>query len=113
MVIENLAQAFGTASLDLEPDPSDPDGLFGVWPADLVDALADADEAELRSAGERWMEIWCADLATVPAWGGEVPEGMEPRLDGERGWWKALADLAGLARRTRERSWTMYAWFSA
>lgn len=109
VVLPMLGGALGDGDSVLEPEPDESgEGLFCELGPGFVKALATADPARLRAAGEVWITTWAADLASIPSFEGELPEGMRPRLDGEDGWWPVLEELATLARRATTKGWSVY-----
>jgi hypothetical protein len=113
--LDHLAIALGMASAAvpvLGAEEAADDSVLLELTDELVDQLAGCSPEELRAAGERWVELWAADLATIPAYEGSVPPEAVPRLDGPGGWGPALSDLAGLAARAREAGWAMMVRFA-
>ncbi|MES2641314.1 MAG: hypothetical protein V4850_17620 [Myxococcota bacterium] len=109
--LECLAAALRAPGADpIQPDDDDEgdDALYTEVSPLLLEALAATDEEELRRVGERWMDLWIADLGTIPAYRGVVPATARPTLDGEWGWWPALQRFAALARAARQRGWSVY-----
>lgn len=88
------------------------DALFFDLGPRTTQRLSECDSTRLRQVGEEWMRRWTADLATIPAYNGEVPAGEVPRLDGEFGWWPVLEQIAELARTATERGERVYLFVS-
>ena len=111
VVLLQLADALGVAGEAVHPPDPDEDEQSEQWfmllSDEFVAALGTATEPNLRRAGERWIEIWTADLASIPAYGGQVPDYMRPGLDD---WWPVLVELARLATAARDRQWCVYLW---
>lgn len=110
VVLDMLAEAAGLPTPAwLDPQPDDPDEDLGYVVAEvaphLVDALARASAADLRVVGERWLALWMADLASIPAYGGVLPDYQRREM---ADWWPALEAIAALSRAARDHGESVF-----